>query len=81
MASAKRRLVTNYPFIFTTLFSQSNLLNNMLSSVAVNGLDEMVSRCLTPLLIMNVSLSLCRCTVTELSVYMTLSNDRDVFRA
>ena len=71
--------MTNYPFIVTTLFSQSNLLNSMLSSVAVNGLGEMVSRCLTPLLIMNVSLSLC--TVTELSVYMTLSNDRDVFRA
>ena len=43
----------------------------MLSSVAVNGLGEMVTPCLTPLLILKVSLSLCRCSVTELSVYMS----------
>ena len=39
----------------------------MLSSVAVNSLGEMVSPCLTPPLNLIVSLSLCRCTVTELS--------------
>ena len=58
----------NTPSIFTPLFSQFNLLN-MLSNVAVNSLGEMVSPCLTPLLILIFSLSLCRCTVTELSVY------------
>ena len=63
MSSAKRRLER----IFMPLFSQFNLLN-MLSNVAVNSLGEMVSPCLTPLLILIVSLSLCRCTVTELSV-------------
>ena len=51
--------------------SQFNLLN-MLSNVAVNSLGEMVSPCLTPLLILIFSLSVCRCTVTELSVYMSL---------
>ena len=70
MSSAKRRLERNYPSIFTPLFSQFNLLN-MLSNVAVNSLGEMVSPCLTPLLILIFSLSLCRCTVTELSVYMS----------
>ena len=69
MSSAKRRLERNYPSIFTPLCSQFNLLN-MLSNVAVNSLGEMVSPCLTPLLILIFSLSLCRCTVTELSVYM-----------
>ena len=49
MSSAKRRLErNNSPSIFTPLFSQFNLLN-MLSSVAVNSLGEMVSPCLTPL--------------------------------
>ena len=43
----------------------------MLSSIALNSLDELVSPCLTPLLILIFSLSLCRCTVTELSVYMS----------
>ena len=71
MVSAKRRLERNSPSIFTPLFSQFNLLN-MLSNVAVNSLSEMVSPCLTPLLILIFSLSLCRCTVTELSVYMPL---------
>ena len=33
-------------------------------NVAVNSLCEMVSPCLTPLLILIFSLSLCRCTVT-----------------
>ena len=70
MSSAKRRLERNSPSIFTPLFSQFNLLN-MLSNVAVNSLGEMVSPCLTPLLILIFSLSLCRCTVTELSVYMS----------
>ena len=69
MSSAKRRLERNSPSIFTPLFSQFNLLN-MLSNVAVNSLSEMVSPCLTPLLILIFSLSLCICTVTELSVYM-----------
>ena len=70
MSSAKRRLEINSPSIFTPLFSQFNLLN-MLSNVAVNSLGDMVSPCLTPLLILIFSLSLCRCTVTELSVYMS----------
>ena len=68
MLSATRRLERNSPSIFTPLFSQFNLLNT-LSNVAVNSLGEMVSPCLTPLLILIFSLSLCRCTVTELSVY------------
>ena len=42
MASAKRRLVRNYPSIFTPLFNQFNL-PNMHSDVAVNSLGEMVS--------------------------------------
>ena len=67
MSSAKRRLERNSPSIFTPFFSQFNLLN-MLSDVAVNSLGEMVSPCLTSLLILIFSLSLCRCTVTELSV-------------
>ena len=70
MSTATRRLERNSPSIFTPLFSQFNLLN-VLSNVAVNSLGEMVSPCLTPLLILIVSLSLCRCTVTELSVYMS----------
>ena len=72
MSSAKPRFERNSPSIFTPLFSQFNLLN-MLSNVAVNSLGEMVSPCLTPLLILIFSLSLCRCTVTELSVYICLS--------
>ena len=47
----------------------------MLSNVAVNSLGEMVSPCLTPLLILIFSLSLCRCTVTELSVYIYVFQD------
>ena len=70
ISSAKRRLEINSPSIFTPLFSQFNLLN-MLSNVAMNSLGEMVSPCLTPLLILIFSLSLCKCTVTELSVYMS----------
>ena len=72
MSSAKRRLEINYPSIFKPLFSQFNLIT-MLSNVAVNSLGEMVSPCLTPLLILICSLSLCRCrpTVTELSVDMS----------
>ena len=57
MSSAKRRWERNSLSIFTPLFSQFNLLN-MLSSVAVNNLGEMVSPCLTPLLILIFSLSL-----------------------
>ena len=67
-----RRLARNSPSIFTPLFSQFNLLN-MLSNVIVNSLGEMVSPCLTPLLILIFSLSLCRYTVTELSVYSIMS--------
>ena len=70
MSSAKRRLERNCPSIFTPLFSQFNLLN-MLSNVVVNSFGEMVSPCLTPLLILIFSLSLCRCTVTELSVCLS----------
>ena len=70
MPSAKRRLERNYPSTFKPLFSQLNLLN-MISSVAVNRLGETVSPCLTPFLILIISLSLCRSTVTELSVYMS----------
>ena len=70
MSSAKRRLVINYPSIFTPLFSHFNLLNRI-SNVAVNSLGEMVSPCLTPLLIPIASLSLCRCIVTVLPVYMS----------
>ena len=58
MSSAKQRLERNSPSIFTPLFSQFNLLN-MLSNVAVNSLGEMVSPCLTPLLILIFSLSVC----------------------
>ena len=73
MSSAKRRLERNSPSIFTPLFSQFNLLN-MLSNVAVNSLGEMVSPCLTPLLILIFSLSLCRCNVT-LAVRIYVSQD------
>ena len=69
MPSAKRRLERNSPSLFTPLFSQFNLLN-MLSNVAVNSLGEMVSPCLTPLLILIFPLYLCICTVTELSIYV-----------
>ena len=71
MSSAKRIWKRNSPSIFTPLVSQFNLLN-MLSNVAVNSLGQMVSPCHTPLLILIFSLSLYRCTVTELSVYMYL---------
>ena len=47
MSSAKRRLLTNYPSIFTLLLFQSNL--HMLASVAMNSLGEMVFPCITPL--------------------------------
>ena len=47
-----------------------NLLN-MPSDVAVNSLGEMVYPSLTPLLILIYSLSLCRSTVTELTVYIS----------
>ena len=70
MSSAKRRLERNYPSIFTPLFPQFNL-PNILANGAVNSLGELVSPCLTPLLILICSLSLSRCTVTELSVYMS----------
>ena len=70
LSSAKRRLERNSSSIFTPLFSQFNLLN-MLSNVAVNSLGEMVSRYLTPLLILVFSLSLCRCTVTKMSVCLS----------
>ena len=42
----------------------------MLSNVAVNSLSEMVSPCLTPLLILIFSPSLCRRTVTYLLTYL-----------
>ena len=46
----------------------------MLSNVAVNSSGEMVSPCLTPLLILIFLLSLCGCTVNDLSVYMSFRN-------
>ena len=52
-------------------FPQFNLLN-VLSIVAVNSLGDMVSPCLTPLLILIASLSLCWCTITELCIYTFL---------
>ena len=55
MSSTKRRLESNYPSIFTPLFSQFNLLD-MLSNVAVNSFGEMVSHSLTLLLILICSL-------------------------
>ena len=60
MSSTKRRLDRNSLSISTSLFAQFSLLN-VLSSVAVNSLGEMVSPCLTPLLILIFSPSLCRC--------------------
>ena len=41
---------------------------NMLSGTAVNSLDDMVSPCRTPLLVLMLILSLCRSTVVELLV-------------
>ena len=70
MSSAKRRLERNYQSIFRPLPSQFNLLN-MLSNVAVNNVGDMLSPCVTPLLILIFPLSLCSCTVTELSIYMS----------
>ena len=67
MSSAKRRLERNSPSIFTPLFSQFNLLN-MLSNVAVNSLGEMVSPCLTPLLILIFSLSLFVLSLTNIRI-------------
>ena len=78
MSSVKRRLERTSPSIFTPLFSQFNLLI-MLYNAAVNSLGEMVSPCLTPLLIMISSLSLFRCTVTELSVYSAFLCTRLLF--
>ena len=68
ISSAKRRLVRNSPSIFTPLFSQFNRLN-ILSSAAMNNLGEKLSPCFTHLLILIFSLSLCRCSVAELSVF------------
>ena len=59
MSSAKRRLVTNSSSIFTPMFSQFHL-QNMNSSVATNSFGQMMSPCVTPLLILIFSLSLCR---------------------
>ena len=79
MSSAKRRWERNYPSIFRSLFSQFTLLN-MLSKVAVNSLDEIVSPCLIPLLILIFSLSLCRCTVTEPPCVCRRCASREKFR-
>ena len=43
---------------------------NMLSSVAVNSLGEMVSHCLTPLLILIFSHSKCSCPYVCLSGFL-----------
>ena len=74
MSAAKRRWERHSPSIFTPLFSQFNLLNMMLSNVAVNRLDEMVSPVLL-LLILICAVSLHSCTVTELSVYIYIFQD------
>ena len=70
MSSAKRILDRNSPSIFTPLLSQFNL-QNMLSNAAVNSLGEMVSPVVRQGTSSLFSFSLCRCTVTELSVYMS----------
>ena len=69
ISAAKQCLLGNSPSIFTPLFSQFNFLT-MHSSVAVNSLDRW---CPHVLLLLNpgFSHSLYRCTVTELSVYMS----------
>ena len=64
MPSAKRRLERNSPSIFTPLFSQLNLLNYALQCCR-EQLGWYGVPCLTHLLILIFSLSLCRCTVTE----------------
>ena len=69
MSSANRRLLSNSPSIFMPFVSQLKLLN-MLSSVAVTMFSEMVSPCVFPFMVLIFSLSLCRCTVTELTVYV-----------
>ena len=53
--------------------SISQCLAPKFASLSQPQKSEMVSPCLTPLLILIFSLSLCRCTVTELSVYMSFS--------
>ena len=75
MSSAKRRFGGggHYPSIFTPLFSQFNLLN-MLSNVAVNSLGEMVSPCLTPLLIL-ISHSLCADVLSLSCPYICISGN------
>ena len=52
MSLAKRRLLRNFPSIFTPLFFQFNLLN-LLHRVTTKSLDEMVSPYITPLLILS----------------------------
>ena len=71
MSSAKWILVRNYPSIFTPLFSQFNVLN-LLSSVSVNSLGEMVSPCLTPILIL-IYHSLCADVLSLSCPYICLS--------
>src|ERR1700743_3536919 len=61
MSSAKRRWFKNFPFMFIPISFQSNFLKT-LSRLVVNNLGEMVSPCLTPLSILNLSVFLCSFT-------------------
>src|ERR1700753_2217416 len=61
MSSAKRRWFKNFPFTFFPISFQSNFLKT-LSRLVVNNLGEMVSPCLTPLQILNLSVLLCSFT-------------------
>ena len=71
MSSANRRLLRYSPSIFKPLVSEVSYWN-MLSSAAVNSLGDMVSACRTPLLMVILLLSLCRWTVIELLVKISL---------
>ena len=62
MSSAKRRWLRYSPSIFKPLVSQVSR-RNMVSSAAVNSLDDMVSLCRTRLLMLILLLSLCTWTV------------------
>ena len=70
-------LSTTIIFVFAMFILRPIRLHSSDSSCSyccVNSLGEMVSPCLTPILILIFSLSLCRCTVTELSVYMSFGS-------
>ena len=66
MSSSKRRLIRNYPSIFTPLFSPFNL-QHMLSSVAVKSLGEMVLLSYSSLdpAFLTLFVQIMRCSITE----------------